>query len=194
MQIKIIEKHFGGVEFTPEMPGAASGRTEQRERGVAGVSAARELAGQECDAAHPAAGRHDAITDFAGRKQQLCGGQGVYGFALRAMDAAGAGRGRIPGTDAAGKIRLLRDTGHRRRRGDQPTQYETFVAQVVGYSNAAQNSAKEARNAAAAAKQDANKAEAARMEAATAASEAGAAQSAAEGSASRAERAAAGQS
>ena len=33
-----------------------------------------------------------------------------------------------------------------------PTQYETFVAQVVGYSNAAQNSAKEARNAAAAAK------------------------------------------
>ena len=65
------------------------------------------------------------------------------------------------------------------------------MAQVVGYSNAAQSGAKEARNAAAAAKQDANKAEAARMEAATAASEAGAAQSAAEGSASRAERAAA---
>ena len=71
-----------------------------------------------------------------------------------------------------------------------PTQYEAFVAQVLDYSNAAQNSAQEARNAAAAAKQDANKAEAARTEATTAASEAGAAQSAAEGNASRAERAA----
>ena len=71
-----------------------------------------------------------------------------------------------------------------------PTQYETFVARVLAYSNSAATSAQEARNSAGAAAKDAKRAEAARTEAVTAAGQAGAAQKAAESGAARAEEAA----
>lgn len=100
--------------------GAASGRTVQCERGDAGIYPAGELEGKEHHAAHPAAGRQPAGTHPAGRKRQLHGGQGVHGVAVRQLDAAGTGGGRLPGADTAGTIRLLRDAGNGRRRGDQP--------------------------------------------------------------------------
>ncbi len=73
---------------------------------------------------------------------------------------------------------------------NSPTQYELFVARVLGYATGAQESAKEARNAAAAAKQDADTAATAGANAARAAKmaqeAAGSAQSDAERGRSRA--------
>ena len=190
MQIKIIEKHFGGTEFTPEMRvlhlgGQSSANVERLEfqlpESWQGKSVTLHI--QRQDGTMPSPILLDENNSCAVGKEftaSPCGqwmllALGEDGFRALTRPAKYDCYETLA-TDGDAEI--------------SPTQYETFVAQVVGYSNAAQNSAKEARNAAAAAKQDANKAEAARMEAATAASEAGAAQSAAEGSASRAERAA----
>lgn len=71
-----------------------------------------------------------------------------------------------------------------------PTQYELFVARVLGYATGAQESAKEARNAAAAAKQDADTAATAGANAARAAKMAQEAAGSAQGDAERAQRAA----
>lgn len=194
MQIKIIEKHFGGVEFTPEMRvlhlgGQSSANVERLEfqlpESWQGKSVTLHI--QRQDGTMPSPILLDENNSCAVGKEftaSPCGqwmllALGEDGFRALTRPAKYDCYETLA-TDGDAEI--------------SPTQYETFVAQVVGYSNAAQSGAKEARNAAAAAKRDANKAEAARMEAATAASEAGAAQSAAEGSASRAERAAAGQS
>ena len=191
MQIKIIEKHFGGVEFTPEMRvlhlgGQSSANVERLEfqlpESWQGKSVTLHI--QRQDGTMPSPILLDENNSCAVGKEftaSPCGqwmllALGEDGFRALTRPAKYDCYETLA-TDGDAEI--------------SPTQYETFVAQVVGYSNAAQSGAKEARNAAAAAKQDANKAEAARMEAATAASEAGAAQSAAEGSASRAERAAA---
>lgn len=190
MQIKIIEKHFGGVEFTPEMRvlhlgGQSSANVErmafQLPESWQGKSVTLHI--QRQDGTMPSPILLDENNSCAVGKEftaSPCGqwmllALGEDGFRALTRPAKYDCYETLA-TDGDAEI--------------SPTQYEAFVAQVVGYSNAAQSGAKEARNAAAAAKQDANKAEAARMEAATAASEAGAAQSAAEGSASRAERAA----
>ena len=191
MQIKIIEKHFGGVEFTPEMRvlhlgGQSSANVERLEfqlpESWQGKSVTLHI--QRQDGTMPSPILLDENNSCAVGKEftaSPCGqwmllALGEDGFRALTRPAKYDCYETLA-TDGDAEI--------------SPTQYEAFVAQVVGYSNAAQSGAKEARNAAAAAKQDANKAEAARMEAATAASEAGAAQSAAEGNASRAERAAA---
>lgn len=191
MQIKIIEKHFGGVEFTPEMRvlhlgGQSSANVERLEfqlpESWQGKSVTLHI--QRQDGTMPSPILLDENNSCAVGKEftaSPCGqwmllALGEDGFRALTRPAKYDCYETLA-TDGDAEI--------------SPTQYEAFVAQVVGYSNAAQSGAKEARNAAAAAKQDANKAETARIEAATAASEAGAAQSAAEGSASRAERAAA---
>lgn len=191
MQIKIIEKHFGGVEFAPEMRvlhlgGQSSANVERLEfqlpESWQGKSVTLHIQRQDgtmpspilLDENNSCAVGKEFTTSPCGQWMLLALGEDGFRALTR---PAKYDCYETLATDGDAEI--------------SPTQYETFVAQVVGYSNAAQSGAKEARNAAAAAKQDANKAEAARMEAATAASEAGAAQSAAEGSASRAERAAA---
>jgi len=190
MQVRIVEKHFGGVEFCPEMKmlhlgGQSSANVERLEfilpESWQGKSVTLHI--QRQDGTLPTPILLDEEDSCAVGKDFTASRSGVW--MLMALGEDGFRALTRPAkydcyetlaTDGDAEI--------------SPTQYEAFVAQVLDYSNAAQNSAKEARNAAAAAKQDANKAEAARTEATTAASEAGAAQSAAEGSASRAERAA----
>ena len=191
MQVRIVEKHFGGVEFCPEMKmlhlgGQSSANVERLEfilpESWQGKSVTLHI--QRQDGTMPSPILLDENNSCAVGKEftaSPCGqwmllALGEDGFRALTRPAKYDCYETLA-TDGDAEI--------------SPTQYETFVAQVVGYANAAQNGAKEARNAAAAAKRDANKAEAARMEAATAASEAGAAQSAAKGSASRAEMAAA---
>lgn len=191
MQVRIVEKHFGGVEFCPEMKtlhlgGQSSANVERLEfilpESWQGKSVTLHI--QRQDGTMPSPTLLDENNSCAVGKEftaSPCGqwmllALGENGFRALTRPAKYDCYETLA-TDGDAEI--------------SPTQYEAFVAQVVGYSNAAQSGAKEARNAAAAAKRDANKAEAARMEAATAASEAGAAQSAAEGNASRAERAAA---
>ena len=190
MQVRIVEKHFGGVEFCPEMKmlhlgGQSSANVERLEfilpESWQGKSVTLHI--QRQDGTLPTPILLDEEDSCAVGKDFTASRSGVW--MLMALGEDGFRALTRPAkydcyetlaTDGDAEI--------------SPTQYEAFVAQVLDYSNAAQNSAQEARNAAAAAKQDANKAEAARTEATTAASEAGAAQSAAEGSASRAERAA----
>ena len=190
MQIKIIEKHFGGVEFTPEMRvlhlgGQSSANVERLEfqlpESWQGKSVTLHI--QRQDGTMPSPILLDENNSCAVGKEFTASPCGQW--MLLAL-----GEDRFRALTRPAKYDCYETLATDGDAEISPTQYETFVAQVAGYSNAAQNSAKEARNAAAAAKKDANKAEAARMEAATAASEAGAAQSAAEGSASRAERAA----
>nr|DAR05729.1 MAG TPA: putative tail fiber protein [Caudoviricetes sp.] len=190
MQVRIVEKHFGGVEFCPEMKmlhlgGQSSANVERLEfilpESWQGKSVTLHI--QRQDGTLPTPILLDEEDSCAVGKEftaSPCGqwmllALGEDGFRALTRPAKYDCYETLA-TDGDAEI--------------SQTQYEAFVAQVLDYSNAAQNSAKEARNAAAAAKQDANKAEAARTEATTAASEAGAAQSAAEGSASRAERAA----
>ena len=93
MLVKIAERHFGGVEFAPEMKVLHLG--------------GQSSANVERNAAHPAAGRDTAGPHSAGRSCKLQRGKGVYRVEERQLDADGAGRGRIPGADKTGKIRLL---------------------------------------------------------------------------------------
>ena len=191
MRVKIIRKNFGGVEFGPEMRvlhlgGQSSANVERLEFELpqewAGCAVTLHIQRQDgtlptpilLDEEHSAAVSKEFTASPCGSWMLLALGEDGYRALTR---PARYDCYETLNTDGDAEI--------------SPTQYELFVARVLGYATGAQESAKEARNAAAAAKQDANKAEAARMEAATAASEVGAAQSAAEGSASRAERAAA---
>ena len=191
MRVKIIRKNFGGVEFGPEMRvlhlgGQSSANVERLKFELpqewAGCAVTLHIQRQDgtlptpilLDEEHSAAVGKEFTASPCGSWMLLALGEDGYRALTR---PARYDCYETLNTDGDAEI--------------SPTQYELFVARVLGYATGAQESAKEARNAAAAAKQDANKAEAARMEAATAASEVGAAQSAAEGSASRAERAAA---
>ena len=191
MRVKIIRKNFGGVEFGPEMRvlhlgGQSSANVERLKFELpqewAGCAVTLHIQRQDgtlptpilLDEEHSAAVGKEFTASPCGSWMLLALGKDGYRALTR---PARYDCYETLNTDGDAEI--------------SPTQYELFVARVLGYATGAQESAKEARNAAAAAKRDANKAEAARMEAATAASEAGAAQSAAEGSASRAERAAA---
>ena len=191
MRVKIIRKNFGGVEFGPEMRvlhlgGQSSANVERLKFELpqewAGCAVTLHIQRQDgtlptpilLDEEHSAAVGKEFTASPCGSWMLLALGEDGYRALTR---PARYDCYETLNTDGDAEI--------------SPTQYELFVARVLGYATGAQESAKEARNAAAAAKRDANKAEAARMEAATAASEAGAAQSAAEGNASRAERAAA---
>ena len=191
MQIKIIEKHFGGVEFSPEM----------RVLHLGGQSSANV---ERLEFQLPESWQGKSVTLHIQRQD----GTLPTPILLDENDSCAVGKEFTASSCGQWMLLALGENGFRALTrpakydcyetlatdGDaeiSPTQYETFVAQVVGYAKAAQDGAKEARNAAAAAKQDAEKAEEARAESMAAAAKAGTAQSAAESDADRAEAAAA---
>lgn len=88
MRVKIIRKNFGGVEFGPEMRvlhlGGQSSANVERLKFELPQEWGRDV---PVTLAHPAAGRHTADTDPAGRGVQRSGGQGIYRQPLRQLDA-----------------------------------------------------------------------------------------------------------
>ena len=190
MQVKILEKHFGGVEFTPEMRvlhlgGQSSVNVETLEftlpESWKGKSITLHI--QRQDGSLPAPILLDENASCTVGKEftaSRCGSWmllalGEDGFRALTRPARYDCYETLA-TDGDAEI--------------SPTQYETFVARVLAYSNSAATSAQEARNSAGAAAKDAKRAEAARTETVTAAGQAGAAQKAAESGAARAEAAA----
>lgn len=185
MQVKILEKHFGGVEFTPEMRvlhlgGQSSANVETLEftlpESWQGKSVTLHI--QRQDGSLPAPILLDENASCTVGKEftaSRCGSWmllalGEDGFRALTRPARYDCYETLA-TDGDAEI--------------SPTQYETFVARVLAYSNSAATSAQEARNSAGAAAQDAQRAEEARTEAVTAT-----ARTAAESGAKRAEEAA----
>ena len=190
MQVRIVEKRFGGVEFAPEMKvlhlgGQSSANVERLEftlpESWQGKSVTLHI--QQQDGTLPA----PILLD-----------EGHSVAVGKAFTAAKCGSWMLLALGEDGYRALTRPTKYDcyetlATDGDaeiSPTQYETFVARVLAYSNSAATSAQEARNSAGAAAKDAKRAEAARTETVTAAGQAGAAQKAAESGAARAEAAA----
>ena len=190
MQVRIVEKRFGGVEFAPEMKvlhlgGQSSANVERLEftlpESWQGKSVTLHI--QRQDGSLPAPILLDENTSCTVGKEftaSRCGSWmllalGEDGFRALTRPAKYDCYETLA-TDGDAEI--------------SPTQYETFVARVLAYSNSAATSAQEARNSAGAAAKDAKRAEAARTETVTAAGQAGAAQKAAESGAARAEAAA----
>ena len=190
MQVRIVEKRFGGVEFAPEMKvlhlgGQSSANVERLEftlpESWQGKSVTLHI--QRQDGTLPAPILLDENASCTVGKEftaSRCGSWmllalGEDGFRALTRPARYDCYETLA-TDGDAEI--------------SPTQYETFVARVLAYSNSAATSAQEARNSAGAAAKDAKRAEAARTETVTAAGQAGAAQKAAESGAARAEAAA----
>ena len=190
MQVKILEKRFGGVEFAPEMKvlhlgGQSSANVERLEftlpESWQGKSVTLHIQRQDgtlpapilLDEAHSCAVGKEFTASSCGSWMLLALGEDGFRALTR---PAKYDCYETLATDGDAEI--------------SPTQYETFVARVLAYSNSAATSAQEARNSAGAAAKDAKRAEAARTETVTAAGQAGAAQEAAESSAARAEAAA----
>ena len=190
MQVKILEKHFGGVEFAPEMRvlhlgGQSSANVERLEftlpESWQGKSITLHI--QRQDGSLPAPILLDENASCTVGKEftaSRCGSWmllalGEDGFRALTRPARYDCYETLA-TDGDAEI--------------SPTQYETFVARVLAYSNSAATSAQEARNSAGAAAQDAQRAEGARTEAVTAAGQAVTARTAAESGAKRAEAAA----
>ena len=190
MQVRIVEKRFGGVEFAPEMKvlhlgGQSSANVERLEftlpESWQGKSVTLHI--QRQDGTLPAPILLDENASCTVGKEftaSRCGSWmllalGEDGFRALTRPAKYDCYETLA-TDGDAEI--------------SPTQYETFVARVLAYSNSAATSAQEARNSAGAAAKDAKRAEAARTETVTAAGQAGAAQKAAESGAARAEAAA----
>ena len=190
MQVKILEKHFGGVEFAPEMRvlhlgGQSSANVERLEftlpESWQGKSITLHI--QRQDGSLPAPILLDENASCTVGKEftaSRCGSWmllalGEDGFRALTRPARYDCYETLA-TDGDAEI--------------SPTQYETFVARVLAYSNSAATSAQEARNSAGAAAQDAQRAEEARTEAVTAAGQAVTARTAAESGAKRAEAAA----
>ena len=190
MQVRIVEKRFGGVEFAPEMKvlhlgGQSSANVERLEftlpESWQGKSVTLHI--QRQDGSLPAPILLDENASCTVGKEftaSRCGSWmllalGEDGFRALTRPAKYDCYETLA-TDGDAEI--------------SPTQYETFVARVLAYSNSAATSAQEARNSAGAAAKDAKRAEAARTETVTAAGQAGAAQKAAESGAARAEAAA----
>ena len=190
MQVRIVEKRFGGVEFAPEMKvlhlgGQSSANVERLEftlpESWKGKSITLHI--QRQDGSLPAPILLDENASCTVGKEftaSRCGSWmllalGEDGFRALTRPARYDCYETLA-TDGDAEI--------------SPTQYETFVARVLAYSNSAATSAQEARNSAGAAAKDAKRAEAARTETVTAAGQAGAAQKAAESGAARAEAAA----
>ena len=190
MQVRIVEKRFGGVEFAPEMKvlhlgGQSSANVERLEftlpESWQGKSVTLHI--QRQDGTLPAPILLDENASCTVGKEFTASRCGSW--MLLALGEDGFRALTRPArydcyetfaTDGDAEI--------------SPTQYETFVARVLAYSNSAATSAQEARNSAGAAAKDAKRAEAARTETVTAAGQAGAAQKAAESGAARAEAAA----
>ena len=190
MQVRIVEKRFGGVEFAPEMKvlhlgGQSSANVERLEfilpESWQGKSVTLHIQRQDgtlpapilLDEAHSCAVGKEFTASSCGSWMLLALGEDGFRALTR---PAKYDCYETLATDGDAEI--------------SPTQYETFVARVLAYSNSAATSAQEARNSAGAAAKDAKRAEAARTETVTAAGQAGAAQKAAESSAARAEAAA----
>ena len=190
MRVKIIRKNFGGVEFGPEMRvlhlgGQSSANVERLEFELpqewAGCAVTLHIQRQDgtlpapilLDEAHSCAVGKEFTASSCGSWMLLALGED--GFRALTRPAKYECYETLA-TDGDAEI--------------SPTQYETFVARVLAYSNSAATSAQEARNSAAAAAKDAKRAEAARTETVTAAGQAGAAQKAAESDAARAKEAA----
>lgn len=190
MQVRIVEKRFGGVEFAPEMKalhlgGQSSANVERLEftlpESWQGKSVTLHI--QRQDGTLPAPILLDENASCTVGKEftaSRCGSWmllalGEDGFRALTRPARYDCYETLA-TDGDAEI--------------SPTQYETFVARVLAYSKSAATSAQEARNSAGAAAKDAKRAEAARTETVTAAGQAGAAQKAAESGAARAEAAA----
>ena len=190
MQVRIVEKRFGGVEFAPEMKvlhlgGQSSANVERLEftlpESWQGKSVTLHIQRQDgtlpapilLDEAHSCAVGKEFTASSCGSWMLLALGEDGFRALTR---PAKYDCYETLATDGDAEI--------------SPTQYETFVARVLAYSNSAATSAQEARNSAGAAAKDAQRAEAARTAAVTAAGQAGAAQKAAESGAARAEAAA----
>lgn len=190
MRVKIIRKNFGGVEFGPEMRvlhlgGQSSANVERLKFELpqewAGCAVTLHIQRQDgtlpapilLDEAHSCAVGKEFTASSCGSWMLLALGEDGFRALTR---PAKYDCYETLATDGDAEI--------------SPTQYETFVARVLAYSNSAATSAQEARNSAGAAAKDAKRAEAARTETVTAAGQAGAAQKAAESGAARAEAAA----
>ena len=190
MQVRIVEKRFGGVEFAPEMKvlhlgGQSSANVERLEftlpESWQGKSVTLHIQRQDgtlpapilLNEAHSCAVGKEFTASSCGSWMLLALGEDGFRALTR---PAKYDCYETLATDGDAEI--------------SPTQYETFVARVLAYSNSAATSAQEARNSAGAAAKDAKRAEAARTETVTAAGQAGAAQKAAESGAARAEAAA----
>ena len=190
MRVKIIRKNFGGVEFGPEMRvlhlgGQSSANVERLKFELpqewAGCAVTLHIQRQDgtlptpilLDEEHSAAVGKEFTASPCGSWMLLALGEDGYRALTR---PARYDCYETLNTDGDAEI--------------SPTQYELFVARVLGYATGAQESAKEARNAAAAAKQDADTAATAGADAAKAAKMAQEAAGSAQGDAERAQRAA----
>mgnify|MGYP007093262290 FL=1 len=190
MRVKIIRKNFGGVEFGPEMRvlhlgGQSSANVERLKFELpqewAGCAVTLHIQRQDgtlptpilLDEEHSAAVGKEFTASPCGSWMLLALGKDGYRALTR---PARYDCYETLNTDGDAEI--------------SPTQYELFVARVLGYATGAQESAKEARNAAAAAKQDADTAATAGANAARAAKMAQEAAGSAQGDAERAQRAA----
>lgn len=190
MRVKIIRKEFSGVEFCPEMRvlhlgGQSSANVErlyfELPEEWQGKSVTLHI--QQQDGTLPAPILLDEEHSVAVGK---------------AFTAAKCGSWMLLALGEDGYRALTRPTKYDcyetlATDGDaeiSPTQYETFVAQVLAYANSAQNSAKEARNSAAEASRAAAIAQMAQNTAQEAAAKAVVAQQSAESDAGRAEAAA----
>ena len=190
MRVKIIRKNFGGVEFGPEMRvlhlgGQSSANVERLEFELPqewdGCAVTLHIQRQDgtlptpilLDEEHSAAVGKEFTASPCGSWMLLALGEDGYRALTR---PARYDCYETLNTDGDAEI--------------SPTQYELFVARVLGYATGAQESAKEARNAAAAAKRDANTAATAGANAARAAKMAQEAAGSAQSDAERAQRAA----
>lgn len=190
MRVKIIRKNFGGVEFGPEMRvlhlgGQSSANVERLEFELpqewAGCAVTLHIQRQDgtlptpilLDEEHSAAVGKEFTASPCGSWMLLALGEDGYRALTR---PARYDCYETLNTDGDAEI--------------SPTQYELFVARVLGYATGAQESAKEARNAAAAAKRDADTAATAGANVARAAKMAQEAAGSAQGDAERAQRAA----
>ena len=190
MRVKIIRKNFGGVEFGPEMRvlhlgGQSSANVERLEFELpqewAGCAVTLHIQRQDgtlptpilLDEEHSAAVGKEFTASPCGSWMLLALGEDGYRALTR---PARYDCYETLNTDGDAEI--------------SPTQYELFVARVLGYATGAQESAKEARNAAAAAKRDADTAATAGANAARAAKMAQEAAGSAQSDAERAQQAA----
>ena len=190
MLVKIAERHFGGVEFAPEMKvlhlgGQSSANVERLEfilpESWQGKSVTLHI--QRQDGTLPAPILLDEGCSCAVGKEFTASSCGSW--MLMALGEDGF-RALTRPTKYDCYETLATD-------GDaeiSPTQYETFVAQVLANANSAQEAARQARNSEAAAKKSEEAAGAAKTEAEAAAGRAEAAKTAAGAGAARAEDAA----
>ena len=187
MRVKIIRKNFGGVEFGPEMRvlhlgGQSSANVERLKFELpqewAGCAVTLHIQRQDgtlptpilLDEEYSAAVGKEFTASPCGSWMLLALGEDGYRALTR---PARYDCYETLNTDGDAEI--------------SPTQYELFVARVLGYATGAQESAKEARNAAAAAKRDADTAATAGANAARAAKMAQKAAGSAQGDAERAQ-------